>query len=700
MSCQACATTIQEAISALPGAKDVQTNFALKQLNYEGLERAVVVQKLRELGYDSPEPKSSSAFHVEEVEELGKEENIYARNRFLLAFVLGFPEFLMGMGLWPHNFYHWPAFVDALFASVVVLVAGFDIHRRTFKQLRNGNVNMDTLVTLGSGAALLQSFVLLLRGSSMPGFEAASTIVVFILFGRYLEAATRRQTYSATAELFSAFQHPVTRVLDKKEEQVLGLELKVGDHIRLKPGEVCPADGIIVEGKTQISDLALTGEVKPKSVGPGTKILSGTTIIDSPVLIIVKKVGEESFLGRLILELEKAQNQTIPIQRFADRITTFFVPAVILFACLASVAQFLLKDATPEFSLNVFLSVVLTACPCALGLAIPTALVAGLGASARRGLLFRDAAALEACGRIKELYLDKTGTLTLGQPRLEKIIATDKINERDLLIYAAALNRQTIHPLGKALADAAIAEKLFALPQVQDLKVRGGEGVEGDIKGLHIALLRNTVSTRETEEGTISDLFIDSKLAGRFIFKDKLIPEAPEILKTLKEWGITLHVLTGDSASSVRQLGLEKIVESVRSGLLPQDKEFIVRAAREKNPNGVAFVGDGINDVLALSVATVGIAVASGSPAALGAGSVSISNGIKDLPNVFYFAARVSRQLKFNLFWALGYNVVMLPFAASGDISPMWSSLAMAMSSVSVVLGSVWLGFRLQRQKH
>lgn len=354
MSCQACATTIQEKISQIPGARGVQTNFALKQLEFEGVERDVVVSILRELGYDSPESKSPSAFHVEEVESLGQEENIYARNRFLLAFILGFPEFIMGMGLWPHRFYHWPVFVDAILAGVVVLVAGFDIHRRTYKQLKNGSVNMDTLVTLGSGAALLQSFVLLFRGSSMPGFEAASTIIVFILFGRYLEAATRRQTYSATAELFSAFQHPVTRVKDDKEEQVLGLELKINDHIRLKPGEVCPVDGIIVEGKTQISDLALTGEVKPKSAGPGTKILSGTTIIDSPVLIIVKKVGEESFLGRLILELERAQNQTIPIQRFADRVTTYFVPAVILFACLASVAQFFLKDATPEFSLNVF----------------------------------------------------------------------------------------------------------------------------------------------------------------------------------------------------------------------------------------------------------------------------------------------------------------------------------------------------------
>jgi len=529
----------------------------------------------------------------------------------------------------------------------------------------------------------------------MPGFEAASTIVVFILFGRYLEAATRRKTYSSTAELFSVFQHPVTLVTDDKEEQVLGLKLRVGDHIRLKPGEVSPIDGIIVEGKTQISDLALTGEVKPKTVGPGTKILSGTTVIDSPVLIIVKKVGTESFLGRLILELERAQGQTIPIQRLADRATTYFVPAVILFGSLASMVQFFLRGATPEFSLNVFLSVILTACPCALGLAIPTALVAGLGASARRGILFRNAAALEACGGIKELYLDKTGTLTLGKPRLEKIIALDKINERDLLTYAAALNRLTIHPLGRALADAAIAEKLFALPTVQNLKVKAGEGLEGEIKGQHFALLRATKD--EADAGTISELYINSKIIGRFIFKDKLIPETLEVLKIFKEWGLTLHILTGDSASSVRQLGLEKNVESVRSGLLPQDKEFIVRAAKEKNPNGVAFVGDGINDVLALSVATVGIAVANGSPAALGAGSLSISNGIKDLPNVFYFAARVSRQLKFNLFWALAYNIVMLPWAASGNISPMWASLAMAMSSVSVVLGSVWLGFRLQK---
>ncbi len=695
MSCQACATTIQGAISKLPGAREVHVNFALKQLSYEGLETDLVISKLQELGYDSPRIQEASPFQIKEATKLSHEEGITAFRRFILAFVLGFPEFLIGMGLWPHGFYHWPPVMDAILASVVVIFAGFDIHKRTFMQLKNGNVNMDTLVTLGSGAGLLKAFVLLARGSMMPGFEVASTIIVFILFGRYLEAISRKKTFSASSQLYLALQRSVSRIIGEREEQVSGLELKVGDHIRLKPGEVSPVDGIVVEGKALIGDQTLTGEIKPKSIEKGSKIISGSTIIDSSIVILVKNAGEKSFLGQLIIELEQAQARPAPIQGIADKVTSFFVPGVILFACLAAVVQFLVRGATPEFSLNVFLSVVLTACPCALGLAIPTALVAGLGASAQWGILFREPKALEACGGITEIFFDKTGTLTEGRPQLEKIEVASRQTENELLTYAAALNRYTTHPLGRALTDAAFGKKIFALPPVENLKIKPGEGVEGDVKGQRVALLR--CKDKGEEEGTSSELWVEGEVRGRFIFRDALLPETPEILRLLKSKGLACHVLTGDSITSVRQLGLDKMVESVRAGLSPQDKEFVVRASREKNPNGVAFIGDGINDTLALTRATVGIAIANGAPAALAAGAVSLTHGIKDLPRVFFFAKKVSRQLKFNLFWALGYNVVMLPFAASGDIPPMFSSLAMAMSSVSVVLGSVWLGFSLRK---
>jgi len=341
MTCQACASTIQDAISSLPGARDVQTNFALKQLNFDGVELDLVIKTLQSLGYDSPSTQSDSIFHVQEVEDLGLDETRKAKRQFLLALALGLPEFTMGMGLWPSFLPHWPPFIDAILAGVVVFIAGLQIHKRTIKQLKNGHLNMDTLVTLGSVAALIKAFALLLRGSSMPGFEAASTIIVFILLGRYLEARSRRATYSATAELFSIFQHPVIRLHDGREESISGLELKTGDHIKLRPGEISPVDGVIVDGKTQVSDQALTGEVIPKPVGPGSKIFSGTTVIESPITLLVKEAGQESFLGRLILELEKAQTQTVPVQRLADRVTSFFVPGVITFACLASLVQFL-----------------------------------------------------------------------------------------------------------------------------------------------------------------------------------------------------------------------------------------------------------------------------------------------------------------------------------------------------------------------
>jgi Cu+-exporting ATPase len=704
MTCQGCANTIQETVSQIPGAKNVQVNFALKQLSVDGVSRDEVVKALRSVGYDSPASSGLGEFQIPEIQKMGTEEAKEARRNFIWAALFGVPEFYIGMQILPfatHGFF-WTA-LQALLSTVVVLVCGFGIHKRAIKQLKSGTVTMDTLVSLGSLAALLQSFMLWQRGTEHSGFEAASTIVLFILFGRYLEAKTRRATFSASSELFKTLQQPVMRLKGEKEELVSGLTLMPGDIIMLKPGEVCPIDGVVQKGMALVDESTVSGESMPRKLGIGSNILSGSTVTDSPLTVLVEKTGAQSFVGKLISELEKSQTKTVKLQRFADRVTEFFVPAVILLAGVAALVQFFLTN-NPNFAFNIFLSVLLVACPCALGLAIPTALVAGLGASARHGILFKDASVLEQTSKITEIYFDKTGTLTQGAPQLTNVEILGTKTEKEILALAASLEEKSLHPLARAIRGAAFKAGVYQLVSPTDFKIIPGQGVQGKVKDHTVAIMRAEVELNANQElsspGTCSEVFIDGQRAARLYFIDAPRPEAFEVLQNLKSQGYKLHLLTGDNRSSVdmlkKTLGLSEIFESTTSELLPSDKQNIVLDAQKKNPHGVGFVGDGINDVLALSAASVGFAIASGTPAAIGAAHVTLTGGIKDLPRALNFAERTYKQLKFNLLWAMLYNLAMIPWAMIGGLSPVWASLAMSLSSVSVVIGSLTLAFKLR----
>jgi len=693
MSCQGCAQTIQESLRRLPGAHDVHVNFALKELQFEGLALDAVLQTIRQLGYDSPGPVSG-AFKVPEIDAMAKSESSVALVEFLVAAVLGIPELGFGMGRFGHGV---PHVIQAALTTAVVIGAGFGIHKRALKQLFKGQLTMDTLVSMGSVAALLEGYLLWLRGSRHAGFETASTIILFILLGRYLEARARRGTFSATAELFKAFQQPVIRIAERGEEKVLGLDLKEADRVVIRPGEIFPADGVIIDGTGLVNEASVTGEPLPRTVKAGDSVLSGTVVLDSPLTILVKRAGVESFLGRLLTELETAEGRPAELQRLADRVTGFFVPAVILTASFAALAQFFLKD-NPELAFHVFMSVILVACPCALGLAIPTALVAGLGASAKSGILFKDAAVLEACSSLTDIYFDKTGTLTIGAPKLTTLEILGGVPESEILSLAASLEKGSVHPLAKAIIDAAAEKRFNTQPITQPITQivsLPGQGITGSVGGHNIKIVR---SQNPSDSGqTQSEIYIDGTLAARASFTDQLRGDTLKILNQLKDLHFRLHLLTGDRRSAVSKLNLENIFDSVQADLLPEDKGRIIEAARKTNPAAVAFVGDGINDVLALRSATVGFAIAAGAPAALGAAGVTLSRGLGDLPRALAFAGMTHRQLKYNLFWAFVYNGVMLPWAALGGFSPMWAASAMAASSVSVVSGSLFLAFRLRR---
>jgi Cu+-exporting ATPase len=545
-----------------------------------------------------------------------------------------------------------PTVIEAVLTTVVVLIAGFGIHRRTINQLTHGALSMDTLVSLGSIAALVRSFLLWQQGIEMTRFESTSTIIVFVLLGRYLEASTRLKTFSATAELFKTLEQDVTLIYDKVSKKISGLLLKADDVFLLNPGDSSPADGVIVSGNSHVNTARITGESVPLSFQVGDTILSGSTIIESPLTIRVTKSSNDSFIGRLLTELEKAQSTPVKLQRLSDRITNYFVPIVILLGSISAYAQYLLTS-NPNFAFNVLLSVLLVACPCAIGLAIPTALVAALGASAKHGILFRNAEVLEACHKIDEIFFDKTGTLTIGKPTVSRIQTFGQFSERDVLNLAALLETQSDHPLAQAIrAKAVMTSKPLNLA---NFKILSGQGVEATIDNQKIKLIKLNNNEALKIESTASDLFIDNVLASRFFFEDELRPETLGILKELKKQKIKLHLLTGDNKASAVSIQnkLDGIFDEVHSNLLPQDKQLLVKKARELNPAGVAFIGDGTNDVLALAAAAVGFSIAEGSPAAIGAGHVTLTHGISDLLLALQSAKFTARQIKFNLFYAI-----------------------------------------------
>ncbi|MCC6277654.1 MAG: cadmium-translocating P-type ATPase [Oligoflexia bacterium] len=696
MSCQSCAEKIETAIRTLPGAKNVSVNFALKQLNVEGLNKEVVTEKLRSIGYDVLN-QNLSQFQIASVRELNIKEKAQAQKEFLMAAAAGIP--LLVFTMFPLGITLGTP-VQALMAGFVVFIPGFGIHRRAWNHLLNRTLSMDTLVSVGSLAAYIQSILFWVRGSHTHGFESASTIILFISFGKFLEAYSRRATYSASEELFKLIESPI-RVFRNGEERLLpGTDLLPQDRLHLLPGDRLPVDAEVIEGATSVDLSSLTGESKPIKAVIGTRLLAGAIIIDSAITLIATKSPQESFLGRLIKELETAQSKRVPLQRFADQVTSFFVPAVFLLAAGAAIYQFS-QTGAPEFALNTMLSVLLVACPCALGLAVPTALVSALGAAAKSGILFRDPTTLEAAGRLKVLYFDKTGTLTEGRPQLITIKAEEGFDEKEILRLAACLETDSLHPLARAIRDAAFKKGIYRLRSPQSSTVIPGEGVQGIVDN-HQVLIKKTevelIGELEMDSfGTSSTIFIDNKKAAVLTFIDAPRVEAKSVLEFLKSEGIKTGLLTGDNSSSLRTLGdISKLLDESHSELHPHQKVEYIKKAKSLNPP-VGYIGDGINDVLALQESDVGFAMVSGTSSALAAGHVSLTGGIKDLPLAIRMAKMTLTTLKMNLAWAFGYNLIMLPMAFNGLLSPIWASAAMAASSVSVVLGSVFLGWRLRQ---
>ncbi|QHI98867.1 heavy metal translocating P-type ATPase [Xylophilus rhododendri] len=710
MTCASCVARVEKALRAVPGVADASVNLATETARIRigpdapadtdwpaRLRRAV-----RDAGY---EPRTAQEVALADAASPWAGLWPVAVGGVLsLALMLPMLAELAGQHLMLAPVW------QLLLAAPVQFWLGARFYRAGWAALRAGSGNMDLLVALGTSAAFGLSLWLWWR--ALPGqmphlyFEASATVITLVLLGKWLEARAKRQTGSAIRAL-QALRPETARVLRKRREVEMPVaELLVGDTVVLRPGERVPADGRVIEGRSQADESLLTGEPLPVDKAPGDSVTGGSVNGDGRLLVQVSAIGAETVLAQVVRLVEDAQAAKAPIQRLVDRVAAVFVPVVLLIAAL-TLLGWLLAGAGVETSLVHAVSVLVIACPCALGLATPAAIMAGTGVAARHGILVRDASALEQARGIVTVAFDKTGTLTSGRPRLSAFEAVDGGATEGWLAIAAALQSGSEHPLARAVVSAA-GERQLELPLAEGLRVEPGRGLMAQVAGREFLLgserwmaelgvvLPASAAGGENAGATVSLLAerIDDRVEprARLYFEDSARPGARAALQALRQRGLKLALLSGDRAAAVAamalQLGLRP--DECHAELLPADKVSTLRKLAATGP--VAMVGDGINDAPALAAADLGIAMGSGTDVALQAAGITLMRADPALVGAALdIARRTGAKIRQNLFWAFVYNLAGIPLAAFGLLSPVVAGAAMALSSVSVMANALLL---------
>jgi Cu+-exporting ATPase len=643
--------------------------------------------------------------------------------RFWIALALTLPVFVLEMGghfglmhLVPPAWSNWISFV---LSTPVVLWAGAPFFERGWKSLLTRNLNMFTLIAMGTGVAYLYSVVATLAPQLFPPafrdmhgavavyFEAASVITVLVLLGQVLELRARAQASGAIRALLGLAPKTARRVADHGDEDVAIDVIAVGDRLRVRPGEKIPVDGVVIEGHTAVDESMVTGESMPVSKGEGDRLIGGTVNQSGGLIMRAEKIGRDTMLARIVAQVAKAQRSRAPIQRLADQVAGWFVPAVILAALLAFVAW---ATFGPEprftFALVAAVTVLIIACPCALGLATPMSIMVGVGRGAHAGILIRDAEALERMESVDTLVIDKTGTLTEGKPKVVSVIAADGFDESELLRLAASIEQGSEHPLAQAILKAA-SERKFALTAVSGFASPSGKGATGTVEGRKIALgnamlmseLNVTTSNIDVaaeaarqDGATAIYVAVDGCAAGVIAIADPIKPSAKAALQALRGEGLRVVMLTGDNLTTARAVAKLLGIDEIEAGVLPERKSEVVQRLRGEGRR-VAMVGDGVNDAPALAAADVGIAMGGGTDVAIESAGVTLLTGdLSGLVRARHLSVAAMRNIRQNLAFAFLYNAAGVPIAAGVLyplfgilLSPMVGAAAMALSSVSVI---------------
>jgi Cu+-exporting ATPase len=674
MTCAACARTIERTLATTPGVSRANVNLATNTATVEFDPGMVQVRDfvgaIEELGFGVPE-KAAPA----DAAERGY------RRRLIVAAVFAAPVLALGMS---HGALHVPysPWIQLALTLPVILYAGAPFYLAAWSALRHGAANMNSLISLGTGAAFLYSLVETVRGRHDVYYEAAAVIVALILLGRTLEARARGKAGEAIRKLMD-LQPPVARVLrDGVEVETPIDEVRAGDIVVVRPGERIAVDGEVTEGESAVDESLLTGESMPVDKRPGATVFAGTINCAGAFRYRATKVGRGTLLQQMVELVRQAQGSRAPVARLADVVSGYFTVTVLVLA-LATFGVWLWVAPFAVAMVNA-VAVLIIACPCALGLATPTAIMVGTGRGAQRGILIKGGEALEMAHKIDTVVLDKTGTVTEGKPRVTRVTAhgafsEGSFSENDVLRLAASAERYSEHPLGKAIVEAA-RERGLALDDAAGFSAQAGHGV------------RARVADREVVVGRPgATVTIDGVLAGTIEIADTIKPEAAEAVRRLRAMGIEVWMITGDRAATAEAVARQAGIEHVLADVLPAGKVAEIRKLQAAG-HRVAMVGDGVNDAPALARADLGIAMGSGADAAMEAGGVTLMRGnLNGVAEALELSRRTMRIIRQNLFWAFAYNVIGIPVAALGLLSPMLASAAMALSSVTVVTNSLRL---------
>ena len=710
MSCASCVSKVEKALAAIPGVDQVSVNLATAEARVNGsghLPALGLLEAVHRVGFEADPLDDDEFLHAIP----STVENPAALKRDLfIALPLG--ALLMALAMFGPKDRAW-GFVQGILATVVLAGPGRRFFRRAWQLARHGQSAMETLIALGTGAAWLGSWASLLIGIAQPGhsthlyFESAAVIVALILLGRRLEGSARDSAAEALRELARLLPERALRVSeDGREEEVAASVLVPGDRVRVRAGSKVPVDGMLILGEGALDESLLTGESRQVRRQVGEHLTAGTLLLDGSFEMRVSAIGEQTVLAGILRLVRDAQASKAPVQRLADRVAAIFVPVVLGLALLTVLLHLAL---VPELGLVPILmrgvAVLIIACPCALGLTTPTAILVGSGLAARHGILFREAASLEALQGVHLLAMDKTGTITRGRPRVARFQSVGTEPQERLLRYVAAAESSVSHPLAQALRDYCRERSegtAFALAVV----TRPGGGLRAEISGKQLLvgsswylesegvdLSEYAGLLAELEESGLTSVLaaLEGRLEAAFGLEDELRPEVPALVAQLKALGVEPLLLSGDRPEAVRRAAAQAGILRYAAGLRPDQK---ARRIREESPQGrgVAMLGDGVNDAPALAAAEVGIALASGTDLAVASAPVTLVHGnLGRVLDAFRLSARTLRTIRENLFWAFIYNVLAIPLAALGILNPMIAAAAMAASSLFVVTNSLRL---------
>ena len=732
MTCAACAMTVEMAVKDLETVEEVSVNLATERLSLlpkEGFDSQQVLDAVAEAGYQAEEKGNARLSDVSEETAMKTQELRRKKQELLILLVTALPLLYISMGSMIGL--PMPSFLDHMAHPLVFVLSqllltlpavwiGRGFYQRGFRNLIKKHPNMDSLIAVGTSAAFFYSLYSV--GQVFLGhhafvhqlyFESVAVIIALVLLGKYLESSAKGRTSQAIQSLLELVPSQATVIRYGEAVTIDTEDIRVGDIIRIKPGERMPVDGLVIEGQTFVDESMMTGESVPIEKKVGDTITSATINQNGSIDYQATRVGSDTTLAQIVRLVEEAQGSKAPIAALADKISLYFVPIVLSLATLSALGWYFLAGESLSFSLSIFIAVLVIACPCALGLATPTAIMVGTGKGAENGILIKSGQALEAAYQLDTIVLDKTGTITVGKPSLTDLVPLGAFNRSDLLQLIASAEQHSEHPLAQAILEAAQQEELDLLP-VSYFEAIVGRGLSAQVEGKHLLVGNESLMKEKhidssafqeqllelSKEGkTAMFVAIDGQLTGILAVADEMKSSSLKAVQELQSMGLEVIMLTGDREETATAIAQKAGIQKVIAGVLPDGKATAIKDLQEAGKK-LAMVGDGINDAPALVQADVGIAIGSGADVAIESADVVLMHSdLQDVVKAIKLSQATIRNIKENLFWAFAYNTLGIPIAmgllhlfGGPLLNPMLAGLAMSLSSVSVVANALRLG--------